>query len=157
MSQHSPGVVSSDEIVARFVFSPIHVHKKTGAILPSLFSHAERQGCSVQRDSRADPAELAAFASSFLKSNPKATWLGVVLAKSADVRAIALDGETRRTTCIYDTAEKKNPAHAEIFWTTQALQEGDAGELRKHLLDAFNASSPMPPSTYRSGAVLNKI
>lgn len=157
MSKNSPGTVSSAETLARFIFSPIHVHKKTGAILPSLFSYAERQGCSVQRDARADTEELAAFTSTFLKSNAKARWIGVVLAKCDDIRAIRLDGGSARTTCVYDTAEESNPAHAEICWTAQALEEGDAGELRKKLLDAFKTSSPISPSAYRNGAVLSKI
>jgi hypothetical protein len=155
-SRHSSGVVEGDEIISRFVFSPLHVHRKTGAIMPNLFSHAERQGCSVQRE-LANNEEIASFVRDFLKGGNDRHWLGVVSAYCSDLRAIRLDGVDERAICIYDTAEPANPAHAEVCWSGVALEEGDSGELRKLLLDAFSSGSPVSPAVYRSGDVLRGV
>lgn len=155
MSPHSPGVVRDEELVSRFIFSPMHV-TKSGAIKPSLFSHAERQGCSVQRE-RAENQEVISFVHDFLQVSADHKWLGVVSARSGDLRALRIDGVPERPICVYDTAEPNNPAHAEACWSGVALEEGDAGELRKLLLDAFATGTPTAPAAYRNGEVLHAI
>ena len=152
MSTHSKGVVGDDETLARFVFSPLHV-RKNGAIKPSLFSHVMNQGCSIQRESLASDRELSTFLENFL-SNPEQTWHGVVVAPCRDVRSIKLsDCPTKRTFCVYDTSERENPAHAEIFQSLVGVDNGDQNELRAHLLNAFNGGTSIYPTTYRNGSL----
>jgi hypothetical protein len=145
-------VVQADEMLSRFVFSPMHIHRKTGAIMPNLFSHAERQGCSVQRE-RASNDELKTFVRDFLRAGADRKWLGVVSARSRDLRALRLSGAAGQAICIYDTAEAKNPAHAEVCWSGAVLEDGEGPELRKLLLDAFSAGLPTGPLSYRNGHV----
>lgn len=155
MSRHSPGTVRDEELVERFVFSPMHVNKKTGKPMPNLFSHAEKKGCSIQR-ARASNDEIQNFATGFLE-NPKHAWLGVVSARCGEVRTMRLDGHVDQIACIYDTAEETNPSHAEICWTRGAVDAGDANELRKKLMDLFQADRPIASQTYRSGAVWRSL
>lgn len=156
VSPHSSGVVQGSEIVSRFVFSPMHVHRKTGAIMPNLFSHAERQGCSVQRENAANE-EITSFVRDFLRAGEGRNWLGVVSARSLDLRSLRPDGVAQRAICIYDTAEPNNTAHAEICWSGVALEEGDGAELRKLLLDAFSAGKLIAPSNYRNGDIKSAV
>ena len=66
MSAHSPDVVSIQETLARFVFSPMHIDRK-GKVKPSLFDQVHSSGCSVQRDSIATTGEITQFVRDFLK------------------------------------------------------------------------------------------
>jgi hypothetical protein len=151
-SKYSKKVVGDGEILARFVFSPIHFDNKKSRLKPSLFSHAENKGCSIQRESIATTEELRIFVSNFLR-NGKFEWMGVVTAQCEKVRAIRIDGKDQKTVCVYDTAEKVNPAHAEIGLTNLALEEADANEMRRHLMLVFNCDSPISPRIYRKGGL----
>jgi hypothetical protein len=156
MSKFSPGVVQQDELLARFVFSPIHIDKK-GRIKPSLFSHAENKGCSVQRDSVAETKELLTFVLDFLRKNPKCEWKSVAIGDCQMVRAIQLEGVPQRTVCVYDTAEKSNRAHGEIGLTPLALEDANANEMRRHLMLAFHCDAPISPLSYRRGEIWKYI
>lgn len=149
-SPHSCGPVTDDEIITRFIFSPMHF--RNGKVLPSLFSHAEKKGCSIQRE-LAQNEEISAFVGDFLRTVNHSEWLGVVSAPAGDIRRMRVDGVVGRAICVYDTAEPHNPAHGEMCWSGAAMEEGDAQELRKMLMDAFRASSPTKPSAYRNGAI----
>jgi len=151
MSKYSPRVVGDGERLARFVFSPIHVNTRKNRLKPSLFSHAENRGCSVQRDSLADYREIGTFVADFLAANTNCCWYAVVVAKCDDVRRIQISDSRKRTICVYDTAERTNPTHAEMGLTPFALDDGDSNEMRRHLMTAFNTGSPFSPQAYRNG------
>lgn len=157
MSKYSAGVVNEGELLSRFVFSPIHYNKKTGRLKPSLFSYAADRGCSIQRESLATPDEIVKFVTEFLQRQGTYVWYGVVVGDCENVRGIRLNGMPNRTVCVYDTAERSNPAHAEICLTHFALEDGDANEMRRHLMTAFNTQNLISPGTYQSGRVWARL
>lgn len=154
MSKHSPGTVVGSEQLARFVFSPMHVRKRSGDIMPSIFSHTRSRGCSIQRDSVAGTDEIVAFVKSFLKKKNDRTWIGVLSCPCQNVRDIKVAESDERAFCVYDTAELGNPAHAEVCQTQYVIEEADGPELRKKLFEAFGDGIVIKPLQYRSGAVL---
>lgn len=60
-----------------------------------------------------------------------------------------------RSVCVFDTAERTNPAHAELFQTQYVIDEADQLELRRGLIASF--SDCFTPSDFRSGAVLTGL
>lgn len=152
MSEHSPNVVGDDEMLARFVFSPMHVNKK-GEIKPSIFSHVFNNGCSIQRESIATSEELINFAKNFLISDEKYSWEGVLLAKCDDIRDIKASNKNNRAVCVYDTAEPDNRAHGEMAQTQYIIEEADQAELRYELFQAFGKGVSVHPNKYREGAI----
>jgi hypothetical protein len=148
MSRFSPGRVEADELIVRFGFHPIHFDKRSG-LKPSIFSHAETRGCSVQRDKHALEAELARFVSNFLEGDDRRSWRGVVTAACSTLRGIRIDDRRNQGVCIYDTAEKNNPAHGEFGWSSLPLGDGDANELRAKLMQAFGGGNIIAPTAYR--------
>ncbi len=153
-SEFSSRPVNDTETLTRFIFSPVHISKnKTGlsAVKPSAFSYAETAGCSVQRDSIATNEELHLWMNAYKRSQPDHLLQGVLSAKCATVRDIKVDGK-KRATGVYDTAEKLNPSHAEIFHTEHVLDE-DRLEIRRELMAAFSSAHLIPPNIYRNGAL----
>lgn len=156
MSAHSPGVVSIQETLARFVFSPLHLDRK-GNVKPTLFDQVHSSGCSVQRDSIATTGEITQFVSDFLSEAENRALLGVVSGKCHSVRDIRMGDRSERSVCVYDTAEASNPAHAEMFCARPISMNADRNELRRHLWLAFTNGTIVPPSVYRGGAVLSSL
>lgn len=150
-SCYSPYPVSSSETIFRFVFHPTHFNRK-GDLKDSLFSHVFNRGCSIQRD-LATSDEIAAFVRGFLDANPKCMWKGVVTAKCAEVRGITINDGGNRSVCVYDTGEKKNPAHAELFKSQFVVEEADGPELRVKLFKAFKCQRVQQPSEFMGGVV----
>ena len=158
MSKYSPHPVRGSERIARFVFSPYV--RRNGTLIPSLFSHAEQRGCSVQRDSIANNEELTDFVRGSLERRADAAWVGVVSAACADIRALIAPGDNpaRLTAvCVYDTAERPNRAHAEICRARDYSDESDVLELRRELLRLFESTPMTPRQLYRAGAIWNAL
>ena len=155
-SQYSPGVVSNDEMLTRFVFSPVHVSKKNGGVLPALFNQVHTSGCSVQRDSIANNSEITTFVSTFLGAGQDRVWMGVVSAACQAVRNIKIEDKGERVLCVFDTAEKGNPAHGEVC-RARVIEEADRAELRNHLYKAFNSTAVIAPNNYREGIVWKNL
>lgn len=157
-SKYSPHPVEDEEVLARFVFDPLHV-RRNGSLKSSLFSHVSHKGCSIQRDTIAAPQELGAFVTLFLENQltkkPDTKWHAVVTAPCKKIRALMQDASISRSVCVFDTAERVNPAHAELFQTQYVINEADQLELHKRLLDSFSDSST--PSSFRNGEVLNTL
>jgi hypothetical protein len=154
-SKYSPGRISDYEQLSRFVFSPIHVGKK--GILPAVFSHTFTVGCSVQRESIVSEPELVHFVKEFLAGKADRSWHGVLTADNKTLRDYTMDNSDQRAFCIYETAEKHNPAHSEIHQARYEIDDADKIELRAKLFTAFNGGVPTVPEAYRNGSILNKI
>lgn len=155
-SKYSPGPVSNSEKLTRFVFSPVHVGKN-GKIKASVFSHAFSVGCSVQRESTASDSELTQFVRNYQARQPDHSWHGVLTGDCALLREYSLENSGQRAFCIYDTAEKDNPAHGEIHQSEYVVDEADLVELRAKLFEVFNNGVKTSPSEYRDGSILAKI
>jgi hypothetical protein len=156
MSEHSPGVVENSEQLALFVFHPMHHIDKNGNAKPNIFSHVHSTGRSVQRDTVATTNEIIGFAHKFLDADERRIWKGVLLAKCNDLRDI-MTSDSNRSVCIYDTAEKSNPSHAEIGQTQRIIEEADQVELRHDLLVAFGEGKILPPTLYRQGTIWESL
>lgn len=155
-SLHSPGRVTDEEELSRFVFSPIHVGKK-GNIKPAIFSHVFNAGCSIQRESIATESELVTFVKGFLAGDSSRSWHGVLVGDSKSLRDYLMENSDQRAFCIYDTAEKDNPAHGEIHQALYEISDADQIELRAKLFEVFNGGVPVSPTAYRRGTVFNRI
>jgi hypothetical protein len=156
MSKYSPNVIGNDEVLARFVFSPMHLDRK-GNIKPSIFSHVFNVGCSIQRDTIATSKELIDFAKDFLDGNNNRSWEGVLLAKCNDVREINRDNANSRAVCIYDTASENNPSHGEMAQSQYIINDADQVELRHNLFQAFGKGIAVNPCHYRDGAIWEQL
>ena len=156
MSKFSPGPVQPEEQLTRFLFHPMHFGRK-GELKPSVFSHVQKQGCSVQREDIASEKELTDFVRDFLNGASDREWRGVLVAQCRDVRSISVGQTDRRAACVYDTAETKNPAHAELFRTSHLADDGDQNELRSNLFKAFGNGVAITPEAYRAGGILAKV
>lgn len=158
VSKYSRRPVGDGEILARFVFDPIHI-SKNGTVKPSLFSHVNHIGCSVQRDTVATQDELVVFVRSFMEKqlakNADTKWHSVVTAPCEKIRGLMHGSATNRSVCVFDTAERANPAHAELFQTQYVVDQADQLELRRELLGSF--SDHFSPSRFRNGTVLAAI
>lgn len=152
-SPHSQKPVSDDEVLTRFIFSPIHVSKKNGKVLPSAFSHAATKGCSVQRENLATLAELQSWLGTYSKKNSAHTWMGTLACDSKLIRGIQLNDMPHRIMAVYDTAEEQNEAHAEIFQTEYVIEDSDRIEARAELLKRFDNGILTQPPAYRAGAL----
>lgn len=156
MSKHSPCPVGNDEVLAMFVFKPIQIDRK-GKLKPGLFDHVHEKGRSIQRDTIATKAELLKFVTRMLGSRDDFIWKGLLLAQCHTVRNIEIENSTKRSVCVYDTAEKENPAHGEICQTHYVIDEADKIELRHELWSAFNSGNIVSPMQYRNGVIWNGL
>lgn len=157
MSRYSPGKILPDEQLARFAFHPIFYDKK-GNLKPNIFSHVHSAGCSVQRDTVATDSEITDFVFKVLREKPEWSWKGVLLANCSALRSILAKDNKKRAACVYDTADKGNPAHAEICQTRHIGKDnGDENELRGQLFKAFGDGIPITPPQYRDGNVFLRV
>lgn len=158
MSKDSSGIIEDAEQLVQFVFLPRHKNYigKNGRAKPSMFSHINAKGRSIQRQDVAQPTELATWLQTNLTKNSEA-WDGVLLAKSGDLRGIEIGETSRRALCIYDTAEKENPAHGEICRTEHIIEEADNNEFRANLLKAFGDGEIIDRVIYQQGAIWNSL
>jgi hypothetical protein len=154
MSEYSPGTVGDDEQIAFFVFDPQQI--KNGKVKPTAFSYVYGRGRSVQRETIATDDELAAFVNTFL-SGAGRKWDGVLVARAARLRKMRLHGIDGQVVCLYDTAERTNPSHAEICSGVTMEDNGDANELRHLLWSAFDADHPITRTKYRGGTVHSRV
>jgi hypothetical protein len=152
-SEFSSAIVADIEVLSRFIFSPIHISESgRSTIKPSAFSYAETGGCSVQRESIATDQELGQWMAGYKHAQSGHLWQGVLTAKCLTVRNIKVSG-AKRAAGVYDTAEKSNPSHAEIFHTEHVLEE-DRLEIRRELMIAFNSNRLISPNVYRGGTLV---
>lgn len=155
-SEHSIGPVTDQEILVRIATSPLFVDK-AGKIKPNIFSHIFTVGCSVQREGLATNKELIELISKFVASKADNAWEGALIAKCSELRGIFVKSNNSRAVCIYDTAEKENPAHAEISQAQIAMSEEDITELRHDIFVAFGNGVPTLPTAYRQSAIWNSL
>lgn len=152
-SPYSQAPVSNIETVTRFIFSPIHVSTKNGKVLPAAFSHVATKGCSVQREAIVSTDELRQWIGSYQLKNAEHVWMGTLASDCQSLRDIQLSDKTTRVVAVYDTAERENPAHAEIFQTEYVIDDADRVELRVEIYKRFGNGALIVPSAYRNGAL----
>jgi hypothetical protein len=128
---------------------------KDGNCKPNFFSHAETHGCSAQREELATRDEIYTFVTNFLGGKDTTAWLGYVAANVENIRAIKMR-EGDRAFCVYDTAERLNPAHAEVF-EARSIEEADPAEHRFQLYSVFQKGIVTKCESYRRGEAWNSL
>lgn len=145
----SPGPVHDSEILARFVFCPVHVAKTDGVhgeIDESLFADAMSIGCSVIR--LIDPvgkvtehvhtrgeaiAQDIRAGSSERPPQPDRCYLGAVKLAAGDVRAIRVD-EVENRVRVYDTSHgPSDPLHGDIIANAKVVDKAATKTTKKRL------------------------
>lgn len=156
-SKYSPRPVDSNELLTRFAISPRHKANANGAVKPSIFSQVTTNGCSVQRESIADDDEIVSFVKRSVNTD-ELGWLGVLEGRCDQLRRINLMRQPgHQSVCVYDTGERLNPSHAELFHSRESLAPEDVVELRGQLMAIFNDGKLVAPSQYRNGKVLARL
>ena len=151
-SNYSRKPVHATELLTRFAFHPIHFEKRNHKLKNSIFSQVANSGCSIQRENLATNNELRSWLTNKF-ANDGLEWQGIVQAKCDDVRQIMAENSKKRALAVYDTAEKENPSHAEIFQTQYVIDDADRLEIRRKLFKAFGDGQFIQPSDYRENAL----
>jgi len=152
LSEYSPGLVSGEEIIARMVCVPQHVHPKRAELNSSFFSHAFSRGASVQRLEASADEELLGCVEGLLSSGDDRQWLGYVSARASEIRAIQAGGDETQTFCVADAALHDNQAHAEIH-CARRIPDADRIERRVQLMKLFNAGGIQNRRSLRDGKI----
>lgn len=129
-SEHSPGIVSDQEMLCRQVLSPLHYDAVLKKLKPSAFDDASNKGLSVNRLAHTSMVELAKAAKERVAAShkrsaeagvigkmPNNLW-GFASFKCSDAKLIVSDdGDDRgkiRGFAVYDTANKDDKSHADV-------------------------------------------
>lgn len=153
LSEYSPGLITDDEVIARVVCTPMHVHRKHPKLMASFFSKAMSQGASVQRLDHATDAELAKCVEDLIAGGSDRVWLGYVVASAGAIRALQLRQADEQSFCVVDAALPRNPAHAEIHCAYRVIEDADQIEHRHRLLEVFSTNSINHRKGLRAGSV----
>lgn len=137
-SDHSPGIVTDDEVLARVLFSPKHY--ENGEIVASAFEQIfDPGGFSVLRKND-DFEESLKRTIKLLQKDDENEYFGYVCAQVFEIRYIVHN--TYRIFYIRDTATKDRKSHADIY--SIRLQEMGAGKswlnnyIRSEIANVFN-------------------
>ena len=156
LSIESPGLIESNEDIARMVCTPMHVHSKRPELKSSFFSHITSCGASAQRLKHASDIELASCIASLIEGREDRAWLGLVVASADAIRSLTLGPQGKQSFCVADAAIQDNPGHAEIHCAYR-IPEADEIEYRRELMLVFNATKIEHRRSLRKGAVWTLI
>ena len=156
-SRYSPGPVSETEVLIRLIVSPRHIHRKKGTPTAAALTHAENQGLSIFRESIAKNEEIRRSAERLVEgarsADPKAGIFGVFRIPCNVIRQVAIP-DAAPSYCVYDTAEKEIPSHAEAFQRIVGFDKS-VHDSRRNALFALVAPNFVPVSTFRDGLLLD--
>lgn len=146
VSDHSPGPVADDELLARSLDYP-NKFTDLGGLNDSLFQDAFSHGASVQRllggwDTHAldvhDRFEARAKArregTDGRDPDPDNLYIGAFHMTAADLRACKLDGDTASRVRVYDAGDASDALHAEVIVDATGLNKPQRKELRVRLM-----------------------
>jgi hypothetical protein len=142
VSEHSPGVVRDEEVVARFVTSDFF--EESDGVNNNIFKDVftRRRGASVTRlnDSNSDKIDQNGlmFAEYISKiKRQKVEYLGFIQTTCREIRGLCFRGN--KIYCIIDTATPHNISHADIFARDIfAVSEPEQSAVREELLSFFS-------------------
>lgn len=154
VSEHSPGPVDDMEALVRIVIAPQHIHRKTGLPKASVLTHAESIGMSVFREGLATNEERLSAAAILVqnsrKANPTSGVFGLLRMKCEMLRTFCWKDDTIPSYCVYDTATKDAPAHADTFQQVANVPAGVRDARRAALFDQVKAGF-VSVSEFRGG------
>lgn len=155
VSEHSPGSVLNEEVLVRILVAPQHMHKKKIQPTAASLSDSERKGLSVIRNGYIEDDIIRAVAEGLVNrarnsNNDKAGVFGVLLIECSTVRQFVRFEESKRCYCVYDTAEKNNHGHAEIFQQVAGVEKPIRDDRRQKLFEAVKTRF-VPVNEFRGG------
>jgi hypothetical protein len=145
VSEHSPGPVHDTETLIRIVIVPYHINRKTGLLKASVLTHAGSIGMSVFREESASNDEIRAAAMTLVQNARKAKAptaagiLGLLKINCGEIRTFCWERETDPCYCVYDTATKDAPAHADAFQRVANVSDQVRDARRNALFDRVKA------------------
>lgn len=138
-SQYSPGLIVDGEVLARQIFSPIHIDLTTGKVVPAAFADV-KNGLSVNRIAHITKNDLVQLGINKAQSDgikgKERDFLGVVEIDSLTVRQLCDDD--KRLFCMIDTANDNDVSHADIIQNTESHSASKFKKWRKALYSAFS-------------------
>ena len=156
-SLSSFGPVHADETLLRIVVSPWHVHRKKGTVYAAVLSGAEKTGLSTLRASHATEAELTRTAEELTNSvrekDPSGGVFGVLALNAGVIKREGLQELSGSTFCVYDTALKLKPAHADICQRTSGTPPNTQQARRQELFKKVERTF-VPVSRFMGGLLM---
>jgi hypothetical protein len=152
----SPGPISDDEVLVRFVFAPAHISSQTGEIDETVVLDAFKFGASVNRvqiaweqalpvlHQRGEAlAEQLRHGSAERPPQPDRQYLGVFRFVAHGARAVNVDAVPARIR-LYDTSLSDDPLHGDIVANNLGLSKAHKKELRMRLFLLVEESGLFP-------------
>ncbi len=146
VSEHSPGPVAGDELLARSLDYPTKF-TDIGGLNDSLFQDAFSHGASAQRllqgwDAHATDVhgrfEMRAKArregADGRDPDPDNLYIGAFHMTAAELRACKLDNDTESRVRVYDAGDELDQLHAEVIVDASGLKKPQRKELRVRLM-----------------------
>jgi hypothetical protein len=155
VSEFSSGPVKSEEVLIRVLVAPQHMDKRKELPKAAALTDAERSGLSVFREHQATDEEIRKVAEGLVKTaraaqGDKAGIFGVLRMPCATIRTCRAEADDDPAYCVYDTAEKYIPSHAEAFQRVHDVEDG-LREERRRLLYAAVKSEFVSVDKFRNG------
>lgn len=123
-SEFSPGVVQDGEELCRYWLNPTHYDEATGTLKPTAVGDAEYLGLSTNRlgftdldQVRSAAAERAAARNRAHQDEAQRELIGYSRFAARDARDVRTNDGVR-VFCIYDTAKREDPSHADVCQVT---------------------------------------
>lgn len=142
-SPHSPGPVSGSEILVRRLFLPIHFSAIRHEPTRDAYTDVYRRGLSVNRECHISEEELQQQAHQAIAQSPSKTGFAFAIAKCEHIRNMRyFDGS--RIFCVYDTATRDDPSHADIVYSRihEKLPKDDRRRIAAILAEVFRVVGP---------------
>jgi hypothetical protein len=147
VSEHSPGPVKDDELLARSLEFP-NKFTAEGGLNEELFQDAFKKGASAQRlpdgwDTHATDvhtrfearAQARRDGSDGRTGDPENLYVGAFHMTASELRACKLDGDTIARVRVYDAGDKAEDAlHADVIVDASGLAKPKRKELRLRLM-----------------------
>ncbi|HMS04915.1 MAG TPA: hypothetical protein PKD73_03860 [Burkholderiaceae bacterium] len=146
VSEHSPGPVADDELLARSLEYP-NKFTDTGGLSDTLFQDAFTHGASAQRlihgweHHASDVHNRFEFRAKKRREgtdgrgpDPENLYIGAFHMTAAELRACKLDTDTASRVRVYDAGEDSDQLHAEIFVDATGLAKHQRKEMRVRLM-----------------------
>jgi len=161
VSEYSTGPIDGDEILVRILVAPQHMDRKGGPKAGAL-TDAERSGLSLFREEQATDAEIRKVAEGLVEraraanlgKPEKAGVFGALRMKCSVIRCLKIEQDPAPPYCVYDTALKETPSHAETFQRVAGAPLELCDERRRALFNLVKADF-VPVALFRSGLLLD--
>ena len=162
VSEFSRCPVENEETLVRIIVAPQHLHRRTKEPKATTLTHAQTIGMSVFRENLATDKEILDAAKTLVArarasaarggrgDEKKVGVLGVLRMTCEQIRTFRWETEPDPCFCVYDTATRLAPAHADAFQRIANVSP-EVQDARKNALFAHIKSGFLPVEKFRNG------